>query len=176
MKTVTIRFLFALVALAPAFAFAGAEPPRGAPENAWRYQLYNGRWWYWTPHEQWSFHDGRRWVTLSSATGSSAPAGSPRQQALAPLGGRLPMRTYSNFGGSPFYGPAGQAPQGQQPATSGAPVEPMPPGGLGRSRSAAGASELGISGSRSGDANSGVGGGSVGGTNITGGQGQPTRP
>ena len=172
-KTLLMNFAMALAVLPAASASgAQAERPKGAPENVWRYQFYNGRWWYWTPRDQWAFYDGGRWVTLSRARREALSAGNVGRAMQTPASGRLPVRTYTNFGASPFYSPLGQGPQNYQPvapaaATGG--ISPTP-------GSAGGASELGISGSRSGDANSGVGGGSVGGTSVTGGIGQPTRP
>lgn len=167
----TINLVIAAAAFVPTYAGAAeTERPHGAAENAWRYQFYNGRWWYWTPHDQWSFYDGRRWVARSSAPRETAAEQHPNPTA-APLTNRLPLRTYSNFGASPFYSPLGQAAPGLQPV---APATPL--GSSGRAPRPAGASELGISGSRSGDAGSGVGGGSVGGANITSGLGQPSRP
>jgi hypothetical protein len=36
--------------------------PKGHPENEWRYRLYDGRWWYWTTDETWSYFNGDIWV------------------------------------------------------------------------------------------------------------------
>lgn len=37
-------------------------PEGGRPENQWRYRFYDGRWWYWTANNQWSYYNGRRWT------------------------------------------------------------------------------------------------------------------
>ena len=63
--------LFVLVLLA---AF-GSEPDSvplgrapgvdiGSAGNAWRYVFRDGRWWYWSASERWSYFDGSRWVDL----------------------------------------------------------------------------------------------------------------
>jgi len=36
------------------------------PGTAWRYVFHQGRWWYWSPAERWSYFDGSRWVQLDS--------------------------------------------------------------------------------------------------------------
>lgn len=45
-----------------------ASPDRrvGRPENRWRYEYYNGYWWYWTPERRWAFFNGRRWIDYDS--------------------------------------------------------------------------------------------------------------
>src|SRR5690348_10364561 len=63
MKTMIRVIGVALLTASRSFADADATP-RGRPENAWRYELFNGRWWYWTPDDHWAFYNGRRWVTL----------------------------------------------------------------------------------------------------------------
>lgn len=55
----------------------------GRTENAWRYVLYQGRWWYWSASERWSYFDGARWVKLDSlkqplASGGNLPELVPR--------------------------------------------------------------------------------------------------
>ena len=45
-----------------------ADRPRGLPQNAWRYEFYNGRWWFWTPDDRWAFYNGRRWVTFPAGS------------------------------------------------------------------------------------------------------------
>ncbi len=37
-----------------------ATADRGA--DGWRYQYFNGRWWYWKPNETWAYWNGTRWV------------------------------------------------------------------------------------------------------------------
>lgn len=39
--------------------------PQGNPANQWRYQFHNGRWWFFTLDEQWSFYNGDIWVPYS---------------------------------------------------------------------------------------------------------------
>lgn len=41
-------------------------PRGGRPGNRWRYQYYNGYWWYWTPNNRWAFFNGRRWLNYNS--------------------------------------------------------------------------------------------------------------
>lgn len=36
--------------------------PQGRPENSWRYRLWDGRWWYWTAENSWSYFTGDTWV------------------------------------------------------------------------------------------------------------------
>ncbi|HEV3025704.1 MAG TPA: hypothetical protein VGX76_24695 [Pirellulales bacterium] len=36
------------------------------PGNAWRYVFHQGRWWYWSASECWSYFDGKRWIGLDS--------------------------------------------------------------------------------------------------------------
>jgi hypothetical protein len=43
-------------------------PPTGRPENAWRYRLYNGRWWYWSKDKTWEYFTGDVWVPYTSAS------------------------------------------------------------------------------------------------------------
>lgn len=33
-------------------------------EDDWRYRRYQGRWWYWTPDNQWVFYENNRWNRL----------------------------------------------------------------------------------------------------------------
>lgn len=48
---------------------AAALRPVGAPQNRWRYQYSDGRWWYWTPENRWSYFDGRHWRLVGNPTG-----------------------------------------------------------------------------------------------------------
>ncbi|HVA47230.1 MAG TPA: hypothetical protein VNH11_12755 [Pirellulales bacterium] len=160
-----------------ALASDRGDRPKGTPQNAWRYEFYNGRWWYWTPDDRWAFYNGREWVTSPAqptAGSKTAAAGAARHGELGPMRGRVPSWAYSNYGGSSFYDPIGKSSAGQTPGGLGTIGGAKPAfGGVGQPVGAAGTSELGISGSRSGDAGSGVGGGSVGGTSVTSGLGRP---
>lgn len=40
--------------------------PHGRSQNAWRYRLFNGRWWYWTTDDSWSFFNGDTWVPYTA--------------------------------------------------------------------------------------------------------------
>lgn len=44
--------------------------------DRWRFQRFQGRWWYWTPGRQWLYWSGDRWTALpmppASAPGSAA--------------------------------------------------------------------------------------------------------
>jgi hypothetical protein len=39
--------------------------PKGKPENEWRYRFHNGRWWFWTLDDHWSYYNGDIWVPYS---------------------------------------------------------------------------------------------------------------
>ena len=60
-------------------------PPAGKSENHWRYRLHDGRWWYWTNDDSWSFFNGDTWVpyTPESAIVLRGAAG------LGPISGSL---------------------------------------------------------------------------------------
>lgn len=51
-------------------ARAARGPRGGRPENRWRYQQYNGVWWYWTPNNRWAFFNGQRWLDYNSELAS----------------------------------------------------------------------------------------------------------
>lgn len=44
---------------------ASQAMPVGRPDNQWRYQFHNGRWWFWTLDDQWSYFNGDIWVPYS---------------------------------------------------------------------------------------------------------------
>lgn len=158
------RFALALAVLlcGGSSVAAGSVPkPQGAPENGWRYVLYNGRWWYWMPEGEWACFNGRQWVTfLPQSIGSplkergSAARSQPRGEE---------SRVFSSLEAnarSILDSTRPQSPLGAGAAMTG-PVSPFGPG----MRSNAPGAESAPT--RSGDAGSGVGGGSVGGTSIT---------
>lgn len=45
---------------------ASQTAPHGRPENHWRYRFRNGRWWYWTVDDNWSYFNGDAWVPYSA--------------------------------------------------------------------------------------------------------------
>ena len=146
------------------------EYPRGEPQNAWRYQFYNGRWWFWTPDDRWAYYNGRKWLTLAlrPAEGPATVGQSSAAKIRGPRGGG----TYSTYSGTQFYGPAGS----RLPSPGGDAASPPLSGSSSRvfggsSTGIAPEAAFGGTRSRSGDAGSGVGGGAVGGTTITGGPG-----
>ena len=44
--------------------------------DPWRYRLENGRWWYWTPQNQWMWYGDNGWVAYDSAVPYTAAYGS----------------------------------------------------------------------------------------------------
>lgn len=54
----------------PERSLARSSWPRKIAANrrgdAWRYLTYQGRWWYWSASERWSYFDGTRWIPLDS--------------------------------------------------------------------------------------------------------------
>lgn len=60
--------------------------PRGKPENEWRYRLHDGRWWYWTVDESWSYFNGDIWVPYSPERDRELS----RAPRLGPIAGPLP--------------------------------------------------------------------------------------
>jgi hypothetical protein len=164
MRVKTSQFVVALV-VALVFSstlLARAESkPRGEPENAWRYVLYNGRWGYWTPDDEWAFFNGRRWVTfapesIGSSLADRAGDAAGRRGEDSRFSSSLEANTRSILDSTRPQSPLGAASTspgaafGRGIGTNPSPiaVETVP--------------------TRSGDAGSGVGGGSVGGTSVTG--------
>jgi hypothetical protein len=160
------RFAVALAVVlygASSVAADSAPKPRGAPENAWRYVLFNGRWWYWTPDGEWALFDGRRWVTFLPKSIGSSLADRAGDTATAPhdkesrVSGSLEANARSILDSTRPQSPLG--------ATLTSPVAPFGPG----TRPNTPGVVVETAPSRSGDAGSGVGGGSVGGTSVTAG-------
>jgi hypothetical protein len=158
------RFAVALAAalLCPAALFAEPAPkPRGEPANAWRYVLYNGRWWYWTPDDQWAFFNGRRWVTFapesigSSLADRAGAADGPRPGKESGFSSSLEANTRSILDSTRPQAPLGAASTSGGTFGRGIGTNPLP-------------ITIETAPTRSGDAGSGVGGGSVGGTSVTG--------
>jgi len=163
MSTNRFAVALAVVLFCPTMLLAQqASKPRGAAENAWRYVLYNGRWWYWTADNQWALFDGRRWVTFSpESIGSSLADGhgageGVRRGKESPLAGSVEATTRSILDSTRPQSPLG-APSSNVGGSVGRGIGTQP-------------SPITIETvrTRSGDAGSGVGGGSVGGTSITG--------
>ena len=48
----------------------------GVGEDAWRYQWYGGRWWYWLPEDRWAYWDNGQWwshgIVPSTSTAPTA--------------------------------------------------------------------------------------------------------
>ena len=100
---------------------AQSSPPGGRPENRWRYRFFHGHWWYWTPDNQWSFFNGRRWapyrpageyqtrkvdpalLRLEAKEGVAGPQHWPRVGGIwAGTGGGWPISgTQGSIGGAP---------------------------------------------------------------------------
>ncbi|MGH7140249.1 MAG: hypothetical protein ACREHD_31305, partial [Pirellulales bacterium] len=59
--------------------------PHGKPQNQWRYRLHDGRWWFWTVDESWSFFNGDIWVPYSSHSDRELS----RASSLGPIAGSL---------------------------------------------------------------------------------------
>lgn len=59
--------------------------PHGKPANQWRYRLHDGRWWYWTVDENWSFFNGDIWVPYSAHSDRELS----RAWSLGPIAGSL---------------------------------------------------------------------------------------
>lgn len=155
----------------PSARSAMQKAPQGQPANRWRYQLYEGRWWYWKPNAQWPYFDGRRWVDsgLPPVRERFAKRAPPAAAAQPRLGRSL--RPYGVMGLHPLnYSPAVIPDGGNLLPNLGTGLTGQGVmRGFGSDTIAGGGVGVGSeTGSRSGDAGSGVGGGSVGGANIGG--------
>lgn len=64
-----------------------AGPRGGRPENRWRYQYYNGYWWYWTANNRWAFFSGRRWIDYDSELANQWARGGTAGRGAMGLGG-----------------------------------------------------------------------------------------
>jgi hypothetical protein len=60
--------------------------PRGLPENSWRYRQSQGRWWYWSDKNSWSFFNGDIWVPF---TGQADLGRSEAGSLLGPISGEI---------------------------------------------------------------------------------------
>lgn len=87
-----------------------AKAPReGRPENRWRYQFYNGYWWYWTPGNRWAFFDGQRWGNYNSDFANQRARGGTVGRTrgtrfFGGLGGLGPVPGPRGAGGGPVTG------------------------------------------------------------------------
>lgn len=73
----------------PAFRVRGLPDlphPRGLAENHWRYRRSQGRWWYWSAGNSWSFFNGDVWVPF---TGQADLGRSEAGSLLGPISGNL---------------------------------------------------------------------------------------
>jgi hypothetical protein len=102
----------------------------GHPSNRWRYEYYNGYWWFWTPRDQWSYFDGRRWNNydpaslLARGTGGAAMRGALRAEASAGIG----SRGRGGFGGYGGYGQGRGIRGGAANQSGNSSLGPMPGG------------------------------------------------
>ena len=61
-------------------AKSGAQPPAGRSASEtnrstnWRMVIYDGRWWYWTPANQWMYFDGSNWQLFNGPYNTGAAA------------------------------------------------------------------------------------------------------
>ncbi len=88
---------------------AAAGPRGGRPENRWRYQRYNGVWWYWTPNNRWAFFNGQGWTDYNSELANQwargGAVGDSGENAMGLGGGGYGSGGGYNRGGS--YGVSG---------------------------------------------------------------------
>ncbi|HVA49670.1 MAG TPA: hypothetical protein VNH11_25110 [Pirellulales bacterium] len=81
---------------------AQAAPRGGQPENRWRYQWHNDRWWYWSHERHWSYFNGRRWVRYDARRPPSGALAGGYRKAPAfdspPAAPPEPPRTWSAAG------------------------------------------------------------------------------
>jgi hypothetical protein len=89
-------------------------PLGGQPENRWRYRYTNGRWWYWTRENRWSYFDGRQWIAAHGSSGLFARPVDPALLRLEAKEGVLGARKWkrvpnSGLGGLPMSGTQGSA-------------------------------------------------------------------
>ena len=67
---------------------AQATPERAAPSEAWRFKLYQGRWWYWLPSNRWAVYESHRWLvapeeSLASRAAATSAGTSTTETAVA---------------------------------------------------------------------------------------------
>lgn len=84
----------------PASAPAARSARAGTP---WRYVYHQGRWWYWSPAERWSYHDGARWVQLDSLNQPLAERTDLAERGLPEFDLQPNELTAPRFGAGGFY-------------------------------------------------------------------------
>lgn len=85
------------------------RPVRGGqPSNRWRYEYYNGYWWFWTPRDQWAYFDGQRWNTYDPASLLARGAGGRAMRSALGGDGQAVAGSQSGRGGFGGYGGYGQ--------------------------------------------------------------------
>lgn len=78
---------------------ANVGPTSGRPENRWRYRFFEGRWWYWTADNQWSFFNGNRWAPYRPAGDYVSRKVDPALLRLEAKEGVAGPRTWPRLGG-----------------------------------------------------------------------------
>lgn len=146
---------------------SAAAAPQGQAANHWRYQFYDGRWWYWKPNAEWSYFDGRRWVDWGLPPTRESSATRAREAEAQPLAKRNEwLYRRSPY---PFNYRTATSAGNLLPSIGSVPLEPSARSGFGVDTIAGSGVGVGSeTGSRSGDAGSGVGGGTVGGADVSG--------
>ncbi|HVA44938.1 MAG TPA: hypothetical protein VNH11_01005 [Pirellulales bacterium] len=98
-------------------------PTGGAPENRSRYRLSNGRWWYRTPDNRWSYFDGSRWRPYTAGIGYVRRPVDPALLRLEYKEGVLGRRRWPRVGGGLIWqgGGEGLPLSGTQGSAGGAP-------------------------------------------------------
>jgi hypothetical protein len=79
----------------------------GQPENRWRYRYSNGRWWYWTRDNQWSYFDGNRWTAHRPTGGFLSQKVDPALLRLEAKEGTLGYKRWQHSGGGAAIGQGG---------------------------------------------------------------------
>lgn len=164
-----------------------ANAPRGGRrENRWRYEFYNGYWWYWTPDNRWAFYSGERWIDYNSELANQWARGGAVGTGTMGLGGggyglgtsyggvsgmsgvtggRRGTQSFGGLGGLGGLGTdAGALGGGRTPGTGSAPGRTGIPGyrSRGGSMAAGGLGPTGAGGSLGGGAGGAVTGEGVG--------------
>jgi hypothetical protein len=92
---------------------ASSIAPEGRQENRWRYRYFQGRWWYWTAANQWSYFNGSRWTTYRTSGDYLSKKVDPALLRLEAKEGTLGAKRWPHVGGGGSQGgAAGSAGQG----------------------------------------------------------------
>jgi len=80
---------------------------RTSGPNAWRYQWFQGRWWYWLPEKRWAYWERSRWVDYTPPGGAGYPVYRPYTTAYPPaMDGACPAPCSPSYrAGRVDYGP-----------------------------------------------------------------------